>query len=164
MSKLFIKSKPPPEEYTEEQLAEDYTMGTADPPRYKGGQRLTIPNREVTKLAFLMFKHGSPSGDLFFRIWKYPTYAIIMSKLWGDASDLPTAKEWIEVEFDTPTLINEEVIIGWDFPNAQAGNGISFRITTYDAKADEVYAQDRGTGWSFYDSMDTTYRYKYFEA
>ncbi|GAI29435.1 unnamed protein product, partial [marine sediment metagenome] len=35
---------------------------------YKQGQKLTVPNREVTKLGFWLSKQGEPTGNIVFKM------------------------------------------------------------------------------------------------
>ncbi|GAH90992.1 unnamed protein product, partial [marine sediment metagenome] len=46
-------------------------------------QRLTIPDRKVTKLGCWLYLYGSPTGDITFTIRKVSDDNIISSKVWG---------------------------------------------------------------------------------
>ncbi|GAJ19279.1 unnamed protein product, partial [marine sediment metagenome] len=102
---------PPPEEYIEEQTEQERELQMGSPNMPWAGQKLTIPNRRVTKLAFVLNKTGSPTGNITFTIRKVTDDSLIASKLWGDASLLTTEPTWYEKEFDTPVLINGLVYI-----------------------------------------------------
>lgn len=136
------------------------------------GQRLTITNRLVSKLSFKMRKIGTPVGALTFTIRNialYPVEVILASKLWGNAVDLPTVDTWVEVTFDTPVLINEEVRMYVELslassndtnncPIARINNN---NITGYDVKEDEVHTTFQSS--THYDNAvyDTAYIYTY---
>ncbi|MBA7653991.1 hypothetical protein ES703_61858 [subsurface metagenome] len=162
MSKLFIKSKPP-EEKTEEQTQHNYDVVAALVGTFRGGQRLTIPNRKVTKLAFLLSKYGSPTGNLAFAIRRTSDDSLICSNLWGQCEDLPTTPEWIEQAFDNPQIINEEVRIFFEYTCLVGGNQVSFRCQNTDVKPDETESHYRDATW-YQMEWDTAYRYKYYEV
>ncbi|GAI67225.1 unnamed protein product, partial [marine sediment metagenome] len=97
---------PLPELKTEEQVQHNTYMGLSGQTGGKkwAGQRFWIPpNRKIATLAFVIMKFGSPTGDVTFAIRHYPSMTILNSKVWGDASDLPTTYppvDWQEAEFD----------------------------------------------------------------
>lgn len=159
MSKIFMKSTPP-SEYTEEQLQHDSDWNMFGPTYYQVGQRLTIADRKVSKLAFLMYKLGSPTGDVTFEIRRISD-GVIVSAVWGQAEDLPTELAWKEVEFGTPPTINEEVRIGVYFTGGSPGNVVKVRHITSDVKLDENGYYRDGTGYIDMASYDTAYRYTY---
>jgi len=130
------------------------------------GQRLTIPDREVTKLAHWISKKGSPTGDVTFTIRKVSDDSIILSKVWGDASgvlDGGTGGGWIEVTFDTPATINEEVRILFEFSTGDANNCLGGFATT-NVKADEVCTRFVGGSYSDASTKDARYRYTYTDV
>jgi hypothetical protein len=145
--------------YVEEQTAGTLTdlLYTGDFTR--GGQKLTISGRTVTKLAFYLKKAGSPTGDITFTIRKVSDDSIIASKVWGDASALTTSWAWAEKELDTPVYVNEEVRILVEF----AGGNISNCIATHSGwaeKADENFSKWQTT-YTEYPTEDNYYRYYY---
>lgn len=125
---------------TEEQTSHNTTISLYLGARIKTGQCLTIPNREVTKLSFPLYKSGSPTGDVTFIIRKAldsPNDTILNSKVWGDASALLTKVTWEEVEFTIPVTINEEVRLLVEFANGNAGNRVYYCYQLSDVKANE---------------------------
>ena len=108
----YVEPTPPPEEYTEEQTQGASSEGRLQPDWRKGGQRLTIPNRKVTKLAFKIAKEGSPTGDVDYAINRVSDDGEIVRQTLCNASELSTEFEWHELEFNTPPTINEEVTEG----------------------------------------------------
>jgi len=127
----------------------------------RAGQRLTIPNRTVTKLAFPIFKAASPSGDVTFVIRKVSDSSIIVSKVWGNASALPTVVTWEEVTFDTPASINEEVYILVEYSGA---SNVKLRYYySSDIKADEYHVA-YVSSWIDYLNYDAAYKYTYGAA
>lgn len=131
------------------------------------GQRLTISNRNVSKLSFPLCKSGSPAGNLYFRIRKVSDDSIILSKLWGACNSLNPFITWEEVEFDSPTTINEEVRILVERVGA-SGDPVLYYMQGSDIKADEYFAIHQTGGdygdcapWTGYDGA---YKYTYEEA
>ncbi|GAH20809.1 unnamed protein product [marine sediment metagenome] len=159
----WAPAPPPPIEYTEEQTQCDGT-GQLFPDYPRWGQLLTISNRKITKLAFNLLKNGSPTGDLTFTIRKVSDDSIIVSKLWGDAADVPATWTWCEVEFDTPTLVDEEVRILAEFSGGPAGNTLVFHKYNSSIKPSEYATRwQTSTGdWQDFSSWDSCYRYKYY--
>lgn len=145
---------------TEEQTQHNTIAGLDGTDERRAGQKLTISSRVVSKLAFKLIQVGSPTGNVTFTIRKLST-DIISSKVWGDASSLPTsypATEWQEVTFDTPQLVNEEVWIFCEFAGGDSQNQVALALQSEDVKADEhLYLISFG---NVFDS-DATYRYTY---
>ena len=134
----------------------------------RAGQRLTIPNRTVTKLSFYLAKTGSPNGNVTFAIRKVSDDSLIASKVWGNANTLPTDPAWKEVTLDAPVLINEEVRIYQEYDATALPNGIKAYATVTDVKAGENWCdwnfvddwRDFGSGGTNYDAP---YIYTYEE-
>lgn len=148
-------------ESAEEQTEYNHTRVLYSGGTIRHGQRLTIANRRVTKLAFIIRKLGSPTGDVTFTIRKVSDDGIILSKVWGDAADLdPDNYVWEEVAFDTPVTINEEVRILCEF----SGGAVPDYVVTTDY-ADSIKAGEVETeyiaAYTDNDDRDSTYRYKY---
>lgn len=125
---------------TEEQTSynENETLGSADFVRV--GQRLFIANRTITNLFFPLFKGGSPTGDVTFTIRAISDDHIINSKVWGDASALPTEITWEEVTL-VPITIDEEVYILAEFSEGDAANWICCGYQGSDVKAGELFTR-----------------------
>lgn len=160
----YVEPPPPPEEYTEEQTQYDY-----DWPLYIGlrvaiGQRLTIPNREVTKLGFWIFKVGSPAGDVTFRIYRVSDNSLVAEKVLRDAADLAISVTYEEVTLDTPVTINEEVRIAPFFQAGDASNHIEVAFQSTDVKANEIWTTKPNAAWGDSPTRDCAYRYKYYEV
>lgn len=145
---------------TEEQTEHDGAYALYEGFRTRYAQRLTIPNREVTKLAFILNKGGSPTGDVTLEIRKRVNDRVIVSKVWGDASDLPTEGIWEEVTFDTPETINMEVRVCVRYEGGDSSNYVQCAVQTSDVKADEMLAWYTDS-WTDYGNNDFTYRYTY---
>jgi len=128
----------------------------------RGGQKLTISNRQVTKLGFWLMKTNAPTGDVTLTIRKVSDNAIILSKVWGDAAELPTERTYEEVEFDTPATINEEVRILTEFTGGSTENQVKVAIKLSDVKADEQFTYYESPSWTETD-YDCAYRYTYEE-
>jgi len=96
------------------------------------GQKLTIPDRIVSKLSFYLSRTGTPGGTLTFQIRKVSDDSLIVGKLWGNSNDISTTAQWYEVTFGTPTRINDEVYLLAKATLGSAGDIIQI----YDAEAD----------------------------
>lgn len=152
-----------PTEYTEEQTQHNTDVSIKGTNAPTCGQKLTIPNRTITKLAFYIGKEGSPTGDVTFTIRKVTNGSIIVSKVWGDAADLPTELTWIEVEFDAPTLINEEVRMLIEHTGYDDNNYIKSRLQSSNVKDNERWTRGGVGSWSEAQDWDFVYRYTYTE-
>lgn len=138
-------------------------------PRVQAGQRVTITNRIVSKLAFVLHKLGSPVGNVTFQILKVSDNSIIVQKVWGNAADLQTDgnEQLEEVEFTTPTFINEEVRLIVYYPEDDIENyRIELHYQNTDVKADELltYRPTLDSGWTDAGDYDAAYRYTYEEG
>ena len=143
------------------EYTENYGTITYGPGRE--GQRLTIPNRTITKLAFYICKRGAPTGTVTFTIRKVSDDSIIASKLWGNAADLPLLIDtWEKVTFDTPVLVNEEVRILFETTAGDISNCVLSRRTATDVKAGEQYSYKPSGGGAYVDyAGDFMYKYYY---
>ena len=92
----------------EEQTSYNTWLGLYGASWLKAGQRLIIPNREITKLGFWLNKAGAPTGNVTFEIRRISPDEIINSKVWGDAGALSVDIIYREVTFDTPLTIDED--------------------------------------------------------
>ncbi len=155
---------PPPEEYTEEQTDYDSDRTIYAGMVEKHCQRLTISNRQVTKLSFPLKKIGAPSGDITLAIRKVSDDAVIVSKVWGDASTLTTEYVWEEVTFDTPPTINEEVRITVEFNAGDIDNCPIAAWLDADVKEDENKGYFYEDAWGENYQDEAAYRYKYYEV
>ena len=158
----YVPPVPPPEEYTEEQTQYNAFIALSSPYSHYAGQRLIISNREVTKLGFWLSKTNAPTGDVIFQIRRISPDEVIASKLWGDASTLPTTPTYEEVKLDTPTLINQEVRISVHYPYGSLYSFITFRYQDTDVKANEYLSYFANLTWQDTTDMDAAYRYKYY--
>lgn len=128
---------------------------------YYGGQRLTISNRRVTKLAFKLKKVGSPSGPVTFYI-DTVAGSHLAQKVWGDAFNLETTYDWAKVTLDTPLFLNEEVRIHCEFTGGDASNYVDFYYNASSVVASEYLTWLYDTGeWTDGSTYDAVYRYSY---
>ena len=151
---------------TEEQTTYDSIAGISGESggTIRWGQRLTITNRIVSKLSFPLSKLNSPTGNITFTIRKVSDDSIIMSKVWADASTLPTYPtiQWKEVTFDTATHVNEEVRISFEFSGGDVSNQVVGFFNNGDIEASAVKTQYI-TSWSDDADDDAPYIYTYSE-
>ena len=127
------------------------------------GQRLTITNRLITKLSFLMGKVGTPYGTISFVIRKIDD-SLLASKLWGNSVDLPASATWLEVTLDTPLNVNEEVRILVEQTGGEAGYGnnpLVYRKTGGSVKANETGTAKHIGVWLDPPLEDCAYIYTY---
>lgn len=147
---------------------EEQTQEDAERRMYSGswqreGQRLTISNRVVSKLAFILNRDASGISDpVTFTIRKVDG-TLIVSKVWGIQSDLPETPTWKEVEFDTSALINEEVRIGVEFPFGSSTVVVAVRTKLSDVKADEYHCEASDGSYTERTTWDCAYKYTYEE-
>lgn len=158
----YVEPAPPPEEYTEEQTNYDKAASIYGLGWYRRGQKLTIPNRQVTKLGFWLDRRNSPTGDVILAIRKVSDDSLICSKRLCNASEISTEVTYYEVTFDTPVTINEEVRIYTEFSGGNAYNYLSIHYQNSDVKPDECYTAQSSGPWIDDETQDTAYRYKYY--
>ncbi len=147
----------------EEQTSYNADLIIAGFTRKYAGQRLTIVNRIVSKLAFVLHKFGSPAGDVTFQIRRIsPTDELIAEKVWGSAADLQPAgsEQWEEVELDIPVLVNEEVRIVVYYPTNVSNFRVEMHYQNTDVKASELLSFRNG-GWTDSPTADCAYKYTY---
>lgn len=139
--------------------AQQILYGPTDATRY--GQRLTISNRSVTKLAFKAeIDQGSPTGDLTFTIRKVSNDAVLLTKVWADASTIVSGA-WMEVTFDSPATVNEEVRIQVEYAGGDISNRIAVYGTTPSVKASEYAGRYLSAAYNDQVTWDAVYRYTY---
>lgn len=148
---------------TEEQTETQFDWALCSATTTRGGQRLTISNRQVTKLGLWLKKVNSPTGDVTLTIRKVSDDGVLLTKVWGDAADLPTERTYKEVEFDTPQTINEEVRILAEFSGGDANNQVCVAIKLSDVKADECFTYYESPDWDEGGGYDCAYIYTYTE-
>ena len=151
---------------TEEQTLDLEALASLRAGSYKrAAQVLTISDREVTKLSFYIKRIGAAAGAVTFTIRKVSDDNVINSKVWGDASALPTDYAWQEATFDTPLTINEEVRICVEFYGGSSGNEVQFMGATSDVKGGEYFQWfTNGSVWVTPAAWDFGYIYTYGEA
>ncbi|GAI42641.1 unnamed protein product, partial [marine sediment metagenome] len=124
------------------------------------GQRLTISNREVSKLSFFIARLGSVDpGGVRFRIRKVSDDSILASK--ALTAGLTTSFAWVEVTFDTPVTINEEVRILVEKTTGNSSNCVRIRFQDSDVKAGEVWTAYSEPPYSDNAYRDMAYIYTY---
>ncbi len=150
-------------------MAEERQLDGAFRGRFAGGvnwdrvgQRLTISNRSVTKLSFKTKRTGTLTSTITMTIRRAVNDAVLGSKEWGSAANVSTVAGFIEVTFDSPVSVNEEVYIlmEWSGALGDFNNHLEFWATNTDVKASE-------NAWRYYQSYsnaspwDATYIYTY---
>ncbi len=128
--------------------------------RHRAGQRLIIPGRQLTKLAFMLWQYvPGATGPVTFEVWDITLPGPpVASKVWGDAALLPAYPDWREVTFDDPVFVSGHAIICIYYP----GPGyVGIRYQNTDVKPDEYYAQQVSPGfaWEYILTNDMTYQY-----
>ncbi len=154
-------------ELTEEQTGTDgYFVNIYDATHSEAGIALTITNRTVTKLAFLLKKVGTPGGTTVeFRISQDAGGSTLASKTFLIA-DIPyTTGVWCEVTLTTPLLVNERVWLQMIYTAGDSSNYIAVKYNNGGLlKPNEALVFGSGgspsEAWEDF-SRDTVYRYKY---
>ncbi|MBA7681073.1 hypothetical protein ES703_89401 [subsurface metagenome] len=126
------------------------------------GQKLTISNREVSKLAHYISKTGNPAGDITLTIRKVSNDAVLLTKVWGDATGVVAGGGWVEVTFDTPLVIDEEVRILFEY-SAGDGSNMLAGWAVNDVKGGEISTRYLGGVYSDSAAKDAKYIYTYEE-
>jgi len=105
------------------------------------GQRLMITDREITGIGYKVFKIGNPAGNVTISMYDVATDEVIVSKVWGDASELPEpgSSGYCEVTLSTPMRINREVRLCVEY---YGGNSTDYCVAAY-------YTGDKITGESY---------------
>lgn len=147
-------------EAVEEQTQNDMNLEIRTGYFTRHSQRLTVPNREITKLTFLLHKKGAPSGNITYAIRRVSDDGIIASKVQGDAGSLTVSDVWYEVTLDSPVTVNEEVRLSCEFTGGDAANCPVTRAKNSDVKADEYLCWYNGS-WVSQTGRDFAYKYTY---
>lgn len=149
---------------TEEQTANNTNTTLRAGGNVRVGQRLTISDRYVSDLSFLIHKTNAPTGDVTFTIRKVSDDSIIGSKVWGDAADLPTwsvgFSTWTTATFASPIHVNEEVYILVEYSGGDAWDLVELWYQNTDVKADEYFARYTDS-WTHVTGSDCAYKYTY---
>ncbi|HUW46100.1 MAG TPA: DUF2341 domain-containing protein [Dehalococcoidia bacterium] len=124
----------------------------------RGGQRLTISNRTVTKLAFYLSKVGTPTGNITFTI-RDLSNNVLNSKVWGLAETLIGDATQYEATFETPGNINEEVRILAEFDGGNFTNYVQLWYQNSDVIGG--YITVYLATWYDYPAYDSAYKYTY---
>lgn len=129
----------------------------------KNGQKLTIPDRKVTKLAFYVKRTGTPTSNVHYAIKRTSDDSTIIDEVVCTADEIGTSHEWKEHEWTAPPTINEEVRIYAYVEDGSSGHQIDAAYQSTDVKADEHRCGAYATTWFEKTGEDTTYRYTYEE-
>lgn len=128
------------------------------------GQRLFIYNRTITKLAFKAYRIGAPTATVTFTIRRVLYDAIIASKVYGNAGDVPLTAGFLEVTFDAPVYVNEEVriLMEWSGALGDLDNQLAVYGIISSVKAGEYFTRYPHLGGYFdTEAWDATYYYIY---
>jgi len=149
------------------QLESDSSLPIYNGLRYYAGQRLTISDKTVTKLAFKLKKVGSPTGEVKFSIYTVDEDdpleggELLAQKIWGDAYNLSETNNWEEVTFDTPVYIDQEVRIVCEFLNGSASKYVALAYEDSSVVAAEHLTWIYLTSWTDETTYDAAYKYSY---
>ncbi|MBA7592110.1 hypothetical protein ES708_34287 [subsurface metagenome] len=153
-----------PETQTEEQPEYNAVHAFGAGGEQRKGQRLTIANRSVTKLGFVLRRLNALAGTVTFTIRRPSDDSLIVSKLWGNAADLPEADTLIEVSLDEPVLVNEEVRILAEATGSWTDGYAAMSHQNTDVKANEYNCRYHTDTWYEDTAWDCAYRYTYYEG
>jgi len=160
----YVAPTPPPEEYTEDQTFYDMEFSLSDYHYLAVGQKLTIPNREVTKLGFWLRKDNSPTMDVYARIRKLSDHSIYREAVIINATALDGAITYYEATFSETIILDEVCYITCEVDEHQSPNTVQLSATTSDVKEDENLHRNYDAAWSDIPTWDCAYRYKYYEV
>jgi len=145
----------------EEQLLSNTDLACGYPNYEWTGQRLTIPNREITKISFRVYKVGSPTGNVYYQIRRIDPDEVIYSQLVGDASTFPAEASWFEKELAVAQTINEEVRLVCFHDDGTTSNYLKMRAQDSDVKASEKVTRWTTDQWDETLDYDLAYIYTY---
>jgi len=135
---------------------------------YGAGQRLTISDRTVTKLAFRLKKTGNPTGtNVTFRIRQVAApQAILASKTFPIASILLSPSVgWCEATLTAPVAVDEDVWLYCEYVDGTVADYVSVSYNSVAVKPYEWFMLvDSVEGPVEYTDLDCAYRYKYTGA
>jgi len=158
----------PDSESTVEQATSDSDMSLREGLRYFAGQRLTITDRTVTKLALKLKKVGTPSGPVKIGFYTVdpddPLVGgdLLALKEWGDANSLTEDYAWVEVTIDSPVYRESgEVRIVAQFQDGDASNYVDVAYNSSSVLASEHLSHIYQGDWTDEGSYDAVYRYTY---
>jgi len=94
------------------------------------GQRLPIPDRIVTEIGYYVWRVGAPTGNVSFSIYDAETDEVIVSRVWGDAGDLPEVgiNEYQSILLDSPIKVDGDVRLCVEF---YGGNSTDYCVAGY---------------------------------
>ena len=151
---------------TEAQLLDDSSEKLVwDSQSLNVGQRLTIPNRQVVSLSFKLLKLGTPSGTISFAIRTLADVALV-SKSWGDVTNLTTTATIYKVVYDEPVQVDEEVrivVMGSASIGPNVNNCPMVRYQASNVKANELFTYHSGA-WLDNANRDCWYSYEYYDV
>ncbi len=125
------------------------------------GQWLTIANRKVSKLHFLLYKGGTVTGDVYFKIYRASDSTELWSGYLCDASELGVGVNWHGLAVDPALPLDEEVIIAVHFQGGHAGAFVGVYYDSTGPKADENSVESNDlVNWPER-TWDTSYKYDY---
>ena len=132
----------------------------------RAGQRLTISNRYVSTLSFVIHKLlGSPTGNVNFVIRKVSDDSIVAQKSYGDASTITSGTPaWYTVTFDSPAYINGEVRLLLEVAGGNWTNSLAMSFNSTDVKASEVETSAITTSYVDVSHDEGAYKYTYYEG
>jgi len=123
----------------DDQLVEDNEYNLCNEAYLRVGQKKTLTRLYLVKFGVKMYKHGSPTGRVYFRVRDATTDDIVIEKDLMDASELPASGTWCAWTNPTPlaVLLNGTYRLGVEFAGGDANNYVSVGVTLADVKAGE---------------------------
>jgi hypothetical protein len=133
--------------------------GSGENDYVSAGQRKTI-SATVKKLAFKLKKYGDPTGNITLRIYEGDFITQLGYKVWGDAQTLTASPQWCEVTFDTPLVLDQEVMLACEFTGGGSSDYVMLAYNDNSVIPGENYWQYAAT-WEDLGSCECVYRYTY---
>ena len=106
------------------------------------GQRVVAKDWQIISLGFRVCRVGNPQGNITISIWGSTTDAVIVSKVWGDASELPDqgCSGYREVVFDGMVRVDGDVRFCVEFYGGNATDYCQSGYFSGDRIAGQWYA------------------------
>lgn len=98
------------------------------------GQRITINNKKISKVSFLLRRTGEPSFNITATIRRVLDDSILVESNPIHSSSISTTTEWITFSFFSQPIINEEVRVMVEI----AGSGVTGNVISVVSNANDV--------------------------
>ena len=127
------------------------------------GQRLSIPNRKIFTLSFVLEKINSPVGDIHYVIARTFDNVELFRQYLCDANMIAGGANWYEKKLTPQPTINDEVTIYVEYLGGDAANHIDIHYQNTNVKHNgyNEYFRENPACWYEHETQDCAYKYRY---